>query len=247
MSKIYAMTDIHGYLEILKITMEKVDLCDDNKLILLGDYIDGGSSSRETLEYIFNLQRKYPNNVIALKGNHEDMFLKWIYDNDYIDYLQSDYNLNTIKTFLTTKQLTEITELCNGSNNQTVFDINSIVVRCVKKNNAELIKWLKELPLYYETEKQIFVHAGVDEEAGEYWKYGTEDYYYMWKYPHTTGKFYKDIIAGHIGVSEIAGDKNFHDIYFDGDNHYYIDSTVEINRKLNLLVYDTETDEYTFM
>lgn len=67
------------------------------------------------------------------------------------------------------------------------------------------------MPLYYETETQIFVHAGVDEEASEYWKYGTKDYYYMWEYSHTTREFYKDIILGHIGVSTIAGNENFHE------------------------------------
>ena len=37
------------------------------------------------------------------------------------------------------------------------------------KRLEELIKWIEEMPSYYDGESQIFVHAGIDEEAGEYW------------------------------------------------------------------------------
>lgn len=42
-----------------------------------------------------------------------------------------------------------------------------------KKYGAEKVVVLKgnheQMPSYFETENQIFVHAGVDEEEGEYW------------------------------------------------------------------------------
>lgn len=242
MSKIYALSDIHGYLDILKETMKKVDLSSNNKLIFLGDYIDEGPSSKGTLEYIYNLQKQYPDQVIVLKGNHEEMFLEWLADPEYLFELQPDFQ--TIKPFLTEKHLSDINKLRNSSQPTTVYDINRIVAQCVQKNNRELIEWMKGLSVYYETENQIFVHAGVDEEAGEYWSYGTENHYYMSKFPPTVGAFYKDIIAGHTGTSFFTIDKNFHDIYFDGKSHYYIDSTVYVSHKLNLLVYDTETKKY---
>lgn len=244
MSKIYALTDIHGYFDILKETMKKVDLSDDNKLIFLGDYIDGGPHSRQTLEHLYNLQKQFPENVIVLRGNHEDMFVDWFENNVNIGILQEDEGLNTLKTFLKDNQFDNIVNYLRTG--KTLYEINNIVKKYIKKNYHELIKWLKELPLYYETEKQIFVHAGVDEEAGEYWKLTTEDYYFTGKYPATKGQFIKDIIAGHIGTSALAEDKNFHDIYFDGESHYYIDSTVEVSYKLNLLIYDTETNKYIF-
>lgn len=244
MSKIYALSDIHGYLDILKETMKKVDLSSNNKLIFLGDYIDEGPSSKETLEYIYNLQKQYPEQVIVLKGNHEEMFLEWLADPEYFFELQPDFQ--TIKPFLTEKHLSDINKLRNSSKEMNEYGINRIIAQCIRKNNRELIEWMKKLPVYYETETQIFVHAGVDEEAGEYWKYGTEDHYYMSKYPPTVGSFYKDIVAGHVGSSTLANDLNFHDIYFDGKSHYYIDSTVYVSHKLNLLIYDTETKKYTF-
>lgn len=42
MSKIYAMSDIHGCLMEFEEALSLVDLTGDNKLVLLGDYIHGG-------------------------------------------------------------------------------------------------------------------------------------------------------------------------------------------------------------
>lgn len=35
-------------------------------------------------------------------------------------------------------------------------------------NHEKLLWWIQKMPSYIESESQIFVHAGVDEEAGEY-------------------------------------------------------------------------------
>ena len=244
MSKIYALTDIHGYLDILMETMKKVDLSNNDKLIFLGDYIDDGPNGRQTLEYIYALQKQYPNQIIVLKGNHEEWFIDWLENDIEIAYFQADKNLETLRTFLNDNQLGSIANYLK--NGKSIFEINGIIKKYIKSNYSELISWVKDLPLFYETDKQIFVHAGIDEEAGEYWKLATDDYYFTEKYPATTGKFLKDIIAGHVRVSTIANDRNFHDIFFDGESHYYIDSTVEISQKLNVLIYDEETNEYAF-
>lgn len=53
-----------------------------------------------------------------------------------------------------------------------------------------------------------------------------------------------DIIAGHIGTAVISGDPGFHDIYFDGDSHYYIDGTVPDSGVIPVLMADTEKDKY---
>lgn len=88
------------------------------------------------------------------------------------------------------------------------------------------ILWMRKLRRYYVEGNTIFVHAGVDEEAGDLWEWGTDDYTFTEKYPVQTGKFYMNIVAGHIGTEAISGAPNFHDIYYDGESHYYIDGTV---------------------
>lgn len=105
------------------------------------------------------------------------------------------------------------------------------------------IAWMKNLPLYYVTEKQIFCHAGVDETLGEHWEQ-TDENTFLWKFPAQTGKFCMDIIAGHVGTSQIAKNIRFHDIYFDGQSHYYIDGSTLSSGILPVIMVDTDTNQY---
>lgn len=106
------------------------------------------------------------------------------------------------------------------------------------------IEWMMSLPRYYATERQIFCHAGIEEDAEDMWIWGTDDYTFTEKYPAQIGYFYMDIIAGHIGTSEISGDHRYHDIYFDGESHYYIDGTVLDSGVIPVLMLDTEKNKY---
>ena len=255
---IYAMSDIHGCIEDIHKQMEQVDLSEDNRIVFLGDYIDYGNSSYQVLQYIWDLQKKYGDKkVIVLKGNHEQMFLEWIddYRNPYSDgteeypifndWLRTDFecDANTISTFISDQQMNFLNQISRTCSMET---INKEAVQMVLSAHEVLIEWIRKMPSYYETEKQIFVHAGVDEEAGEYWMWGTSDDILLGKFPATKGKFYKTIIAGHVGTGsrDLAGDRNYHDVYFDGESHYYIDGSVYNGGKLLLLAYDEEKDKY---
>lgn len=41
-----------------------------------------------------------------------------------------------------------------------------------------------------------------------------------------------------------AGNPRFHDIYYDGESHYYIDGTVLDSGVIPVLMVDTDTDKY---
>lgn len=127
-----------------------------------------------------------------------------------------------------------IQELCDIG----VYDSDSV--------DDEYIIFMQNMPLYHVEDNIIFVHAGIDEAAGEGWEYESTDRDYLEKYPAETGYFEGDmlIVAGHVGTSIIAENPRFHDIYFDGKSHYYIDATVYDSGFINLLMYDT--DEKTF-
>jgi serine/threonine protein phosphatase 1 len=74
---IYAIGDIHGQhkmlLELLRIIRER-PLRDEDELVFLGDYIDRGEDSRAVLETLIDLQ-KQRENVVFLRGNHEQLML----------------------------------------------------------------------------------------------------------------------------------------------------------------------------
>lgn len=124
--------------------------------------------------------------------------------------------------------------------------ITETYIQMILSNHEKLIWWIQQMPLYFETKSQIFVHAGVDEEAGEYWMWGASDNTLLGKFPATKGKFYKTIIAGHVGTCsrDLAADRSYHDVYYDGESHYYIDGSVYKGGKLLLLAYDEEKEKY---
>lgn len=249
------MSDIHGCIEELKKQMEYVDLGGNNRLIFLGDYIDYGRSSGQVLHFIYDLQKEYGDEkIIALKGNHEAMLLEWIDEYNkkvtplmeamaYDSWLKNDseYRYNTFRTLVSKEQIKKLEEI---ERKESFAKINAEAVKMVLNTSGELISWIKNMPSFYEARDQIFVHAGVDEEAEEYWKWGTSDEIFLWKFPASIGSFIKTIVAGHAGTGNIAGDKSFHDIYHDGASHYYIDGSVYKQGKLLLLGYDEKSKKY---
>ena len=70
-SQILIVGDIHGDLASLKAILQLFDERND-LLIFLGDYADRGPKGFEVINSVFELLKKFPNSVIALKGNHED-------------------------------------------------------------------------------------------------------------------------------------------------------------------------------
>ncbi|MBR1597686.1 MAG: hypothetical protein IJ661_02090 [Lachnospiraceae bacterium] len=191
-----------------------------------------------------------------LKGNHEAMFLDWINecralerrrvpDDYFFDHQwlisDSDCDLMVFKTLVGQWEYDFFTQISRTASSLT---LNKEAARLILSKNKELVSWMGGFQLYYETDKQIFVHAGVDEEAGEYWKTGTSDEMFLWKYPAVKGSFCKTIIAGHVSTARIAGDRGFHDIFYDGLSHYYIDGTVSASGRIPLLMIDTDEDKY---
>lgn len=82
----YCISDIHGNLSALQALLKKIRFHDDgsDQLYLLGDYVDWGPCSIETLQFVMELSKKPF--VTCLIGNHDQMFLDEI--------LQSDCGLN---------------------------------------------------------------------------------------------------------------------------------------------------------
>ena len=78
MSLIFAIGDIHGSLHKLQDLIERCERYADGRpmtFIFLGDYIDRGPDSAGVVSYVIDLQARLPEQVIALKGNHEAMAL----------------------------------------------------------------------------------------------------------------------------------------------------------------------------
>jgi len=135
-NRLFAIGDIHGCFDSIKELIEnKIQLQKDDKLILLGDYIDRGDNSKKVIDFIMELQGK-GFDVIPLLGNHEAMLLDAFED-------QKNISLWTL----------------NGGNET----LKSFKVSSVKDIESKYIEFFKGLRYYYAFEDYLFVHAGFND------------------------------------------------------------------------------------
>lgn len=72
----YIIGDIHGGLKALKQVIRRVPLEADDRLIFLGDYVDGWSESSGVIGYLMQLEQEYK--CIFIKGNHDAWCEEWL-------------------------------------------------------------------------------------------------------------------------------------------------------------------------
>src|SRR6201996_7090713 len=76
MARTYVIGDVHGAFRALQQVIERATLKRDDRLIFLGDYVDGWSQSREVMEYLMLLDSEYQ--CIFIKGNHDAWAEEWL-------------------------------------------------------------------------------------------------------------------------------------------------------------------------
>lgn len=136
MKRLIAIGDIHGCFDSLKELVEsKIQLDKNDKLILLGDYIDRGDNSKEVIDYIIYLQEK-DYNIIPLIGNHELLLLE---------------------TFENEKNKPKWIQNGGGET------LKSLGIDSIKDISLKYVDFIKKLRNYYSIENFLFVHAGFND------------------------------------------------------------------------------------
>lgn len=91
--RILISAQIHGHLEEFKTLLEHANYDSTNdKLILLGDYLNKGNKQEELIEYLIELQGK---GAIILCGKYEEKYIDALVNNDTIaeQFLTSENNM----------------------------------------------------------------------------------------------------------------------------------------------------------
>lgn len=173
--RLFAIGDIHGCFNALVNLIEnKIKLKKNDKLILLGDYIDRGAQSREVIDFIIELQNK-GFDVVTLMGNHEALML---------DALENEKNLP---------------KWIQNGGEKTLM---SFSLQSLNELDPHYISFFKGLILYYVFDNFLFVHAGFndtidnpfDDKFNMLWSRNT-----FYTHPLLVEKI---IIHGHTSITE---------------------------------------------
>jgi len=157
---IYAIGDIHGCLSDLTSLHKKILTSDKFKikedlLIYLGDYIDRGLKSKQTIDQIIKLK----NNKIKTKhlmGNHDEFMIDFLFNKK--NNIENWLNFGVDQTFKSYD--IEIVEFIKDGFEDSVIDRLRNVL--LDKMDATHIDFFNQLELSFSTEKYLFVHAGID-------------------------------------------------------------------------------------
>jgi len=153
--KYYVVADVHSFYSELIDALTQNGFFEDkvpHKLIICGDLFDRGEEALKLQDFIIELMKK--DEVILIRGNHEDLIVKFV--NDYIRWTvepviyTAHWGNGTVGTVmqLTGMELHEIT-------------VNSKVMKIRMENTPFFQKILPAMVNYYETEHYIFVHGWI--------------------------------------------------------------------------------------
>jgi serine/threonine protein phosphatase 1 len=148
---VYVISDIHGdFVGFIEVMHDIVDSGYDPKhdlLIQLGDMIDGYGRSCEVVKIFRDLQNDYGSDrVIVLRGNHEEMLLNAIMAPTYSQDFQLWWQQG-------------------GRATATSYGAETFTEQGFLQTDTELwddADWFGSLPLCYETDTHLFVHAGLN-------------------------------------------------------------------------------------
>lgn len=148
--RVIAISDIHGNLNAFKRLLEKICFSEKDVLILVGDLIEKGEMSLETLRYIIELSKI--REVYVVSGNCDTVW----------EDIKSEVDDENLLRYMMFRKNSILNEMCQ----ELSIEVNEksdikYIKEQIKQNYIYELNWLEKLPHIIETEKFIFAHAGI--------------------------------------------------------------------------------------
>jgi serine/threonine protein phosphatase 1 len=156
-----AVGDVHGELVHLDRLLGRLPVLDaGDTLLFLGDYVDRGPDSAGVVARVRELPGQTEARVVALRGSHEDAWLK-VRREGWIEFILPVGNgcLASLRSFTSGRPPAhgelpvpeEFKPMATGS-----------------FLPADVVAWMQSLPLYWEDEHALYVHAGLPQKDGRW-------------------------------------------------------------------------------
>ena len=193
-SRVYAIGDVHGRVDLLQEAFGKIDRHRNahpiaNAIeVMLGDYIDRGLSSFEVIELLSSRARS---GTICLKGNHETFLLQFLQYPRILTHWQHFGGLETLTSYGLEPSLN-----CSSKAQE------KLAAQLADRLPAHHHQFLISLPLCFALGDYFFVHAGVrpgidlSHQSAEDLLWIRDDFL------NYQGSFGKIVVHGHTPVSE---------------------------------------------
>lgn len=158
----FAIGDIHGDLDqLLKLLQRMGPIERTDKIVFLGDYLDRGPQSKTVIEFIRKELPKTGAEIVCLRGNHEDAWLK-VVDEGWDGFVLPPGNgcLSCVRSF----NGGPIADICDQPRSDEEWE--QLLTGSFFPD--DVLQWMDALPFFHEDDDAIYVHAGLPRVNGRF-------------------------------------------------------------------------------
>lgn len=137
MQRTLVIGDIHGGLKGLQQVLNRAEVSEKDRLIFVGDYVDGWSDNATTIEYLITISEE--NTCTFIRGNHDYLLHRYLTEGDTNPLWVNHGGASSIQSYRSVSE----------------------------EKKQRHIQFLEDLEKYHiDKENRLFVHAGFTSQAG---------------------------------------------------------------------------------
>lgn len=194
--RIYAIGDIHGRLDLLDKLLAKIEADVDRRpaarpiCIFLGDYIDRGPASRETIDRLIEQRKR--SECVFLKGNHESIAIRCLIDRNGFDQWMRLGGMETLHSYKISAQ--------GVRNDKKIVALQAAFHEALPQAH---FRFLRDLQTSYTAGDFFFAHAGVKPSVGLESQSESDLLWIREEFLSSDVDFGKIVVHGHTPVHEV--------------------------------------------